>query len=55
MLSSCSVARFKSQLDVYLENNIEDLPCMPGLSNSLDIGKYLHDGHCADDLVANQM
>ena len=52
MLSSCSVVRFKSQLDSYLRN-IVDLPCQPGFNNSLDGGDCLHGGHSADDLAAN--
>ena len=41
MLSSCSVNRFKSELDSYLRN-IVDLPCQPGFNNSLDGGDCLH-------------
>ena len=52
MLSSCSVIRFKSELDSYLRN-IVDLPCLPGFNNSLDGGDCLHGGHYADDLAAN--
>ena len=52
MLSSCSVVGFKSKLDSYLWN-IVDLPCRPGLNNSLDNGDCLHGGHYADDLAAN--
>ena len=51
MLSSCSVNRFKSELDSYLRN-IVDLPCQPGFNNSLDGGDCLHGGHYADDLAA---
>ena len=40
MLSSCSVNRFKSELDSYLRN-IVDLPCQPGFNNSLDGGDCL--------------
>ena len=53
MLSSCSVNRFKSELDSYLRN-IVDLPCQPGFNNSLDGGDCLYGGHYADDLVAKQ-
>ena len=35
MISSCSVNKFKSQLDKLLRN-ISDLPCQPGYNNSLD-------------------
>ena len=52
MLSSCSVIRFKSELDSYLRN-IVDLPCLPGFNNSMDGGDCLHGGHYADDLAAN--
>ena len=51
MLTSCSVNRFKSELDSYLRN-IVDLPCQPGFNNSLDGGDCLHGGHYADDLAA---
>ena len=53
MLSSCSVNRFKSELNSYLRN-IVDLPCQPGFNNSLDGGDCLHGGHYADDLAAKQ-
>ena len=36
-ISSCSVIRFKTQLDIYL-GSVEDLPCLPGFNNSLDGG-----------------
>ena len=36
-ISSCSVIRFKTQLDIFL-GSIEDLPCLPGFNNSLDGG-----------------
>ena len=36
-LSSCSVLRFKTQLDIFL-GSVEDLPCLPGFNNSLDGG-----------------
>ena len=52
MLCSCSVVGFKSNLDSYLRN-IVDLPCRPGLNNSLDGGDCLHGGHYADDLATN--
>ena len=32
---SCSVFRFKTQLDIFL-GSVEDLPCLPGFNNSLD-------------------
>ena len=41
MLSSCSVAGFKSQLDSYLRY-IVDLPCRAGFNKSLDGGDCLH-------------
>ena len=47
IVSSCSVDKFKSQLDKHLRN-ILDLPCQPGFNNSLD------GGHYADDLAAKQ-
>ena len=50
MLSSCSVIRFKSELDSN-PRNIVDLPCQPRLNNSLDGGDFLHGGHYTDDLV----
>ena len=52
MLSSCSVVGLKSKLGSYLRN-IVDLPCRPGLNNSLDGGDCLHGGHYTDDLAAN--
>ena len=55
MLSSCSVVGFKSQLDSldsYLRT-IVDIPCQPGLNNSLDDGDCLNGGHYAYDLAAN--
>ena len=52
MLSSCSVIRFKSELDCHLRNSV-DLPCMPGYNNSLYGRDCLHGGHYADDLAAN--
>ena len=52
MLSSCSVVGYKPKLDSYLRN-IVDLPCRPGLNNSLDAGDCLHGTHYADDLAAN--
>ena len=58
MLSSCSVNRFKSELDSYLRNivaMIVDLPCQPGFNNSLDGQDCLHGGHYADDLAAKYM
>ena len=36
-ISSCSVLRFKTQLDIFL-GSVEDLPCLPGFNNSLDGG-----------------
>ena len=38
-ISSCSVLRFKTQLDIFLES-VEDLPCPPGFNNSLDVGDW---------------
>ena len=52
MISSCSVDKFKSQLDKHLRN-ISDLPCQPGYNNSLDGGDCLNGGHYADALTAN--
>ena len=52
MLSSCSIIRFKSELNSYLRN-IVDLPCLPGFNNSLDGVDCLHGGHYADNLAAN--
>ena len=52
MISSCSVDKFKSQLDKHLRN-ISDLPCQPGYNNSLDGGDCLNGGHYADALAAN--
>ena len=36
-ISSCSVLRFKTQLDIFL-GSVDDLPCLPGFNNSLDGG-----------------
>ena len=44
MISSCSVNKFKSQLDKHLRN-IADIPCQPGYNNNLDC---LNGGHYAD-------
>ena len=52
MISSCSVDKFKSQLDKHLRN-ISDLPCQPGYNNSLDGGDCLNGGHYVDALAAN--
>ena len=52
MLSSCSVIRFKSELNSYLRN-IVDLPYQPRFNNSLDGGDCLHGGHNGDDLATN--
>ena len=52
MISSCSVDKFKSQLDKHIRN-ISDLPCQPGYNNSLDCGDCLNGGHYADALAAN--
>ena len=38
-ISSCSVFRFKTQLNIFLRS-VEDLPCLPGFNNSLDGGYY---------------
>ena len=38
-ISSCSVLRFKTQLDIFL-GSVEDLPCLSGFNNSLDGGDY---------------
>ena len=54
ILSSCSVAGFKSQLDSYL-SNIIDLLWQPGFNNSMYGGDCLHGGHYADDMAANSM
>ena len=34
-ISSCSVLRFKTQLDIFL-GSVEELPCLPGFNNSMD-------------------
>ena len=52
IVSSCSVDKFKSQLDKPLRN-IVDLPCQSGFNNSLDGGDCLNGGHYADGLAAN--
>ena len=52
MISSCSVAKFKSQFNKHLRN-ISDLPCLSGYNNSLDGGDCLNGGHYADALAAN--
>ena len=51
MISSCSVDKFKSQLDNHLRN-ISDRPCLPnvvkqkpGYNNSLDVEDCLNGGH----------
>ena len=36
-ISSCSVLRFKAQLDIFL-GSVEDLPFLPGFNNILDGG-----------------
>ena len=36
-ISSCSVLRFKTRLDIFLRS-VKDLPCLPGFNNSLDGG-----------------
>ena len=36
-ISSCSVLRLKTQLDIFL-GSVEDLPCLPGFNNSLASG-----------------
>ena len=53
LLSSCSVNRFKSELDSYLRN-IVDLPCQPGVNKSgrRRLLTKLHGGQYADDLAA---
>ena len=52
IVSSCSVDKFKSQLDKHLRN-IVDHPCQSRFNNSLDGGDCLSGGHYADDLAAN--
>ena len=52
MISSCSVDKFKSQLDKHLRY-IADIPCPPGYNNSLDNGDFLNGGHYADALDSN--
>ena len=37
LISSCSVLRFKTQLDIFL-GSVEDLPCLLGFNNSMDGG-----------------
>ena len=44
IVSSCSVDKFKSQLDKHMRN-IVDLPCQSGFNNSLDGGDCLNGGH----------
>ena len=51
-ISSCSVDKFKSELDKHLKN-ISDLPCQHGYNNSQDGGYCLNGGHYADALAAN--
>ena len=36
-ISSCSVLRFKTQIDIFLRS-VEDLPCLLGFNNILDGG-----------------
>ena len=36
-ISSCSVLRFKTQLDIFL-GSVGDLTCLPGFNNNLDGG-----------------
>ena len=43
-ISSCSVLRFKTQLDIFL-GSVEDLPCLPGFNNSLDGGDCRWSGY----------
>ena len=52
IVSSCSVDKFKSQLDKH-QRNIVDLACQPGFNNSLDGGDCLNGDHYADNLAAN--
>ena len=52
IVSSCSVDKFKSQINKHLRN-IVDLPCQSGFNNSLDGGDCLNGGHNADDQAAN--
>ena len=52
LLSSCSVDKFKSQLDDYLRS-IANLFCQPGFNNSLDGGDCINGGHYVDVLAAN--
>ena len=54
MVSSCSVDKFKSQLDNRLRN-LTDIPCNSGFNNSLDGGDCLNGGHYTDDLATNKM
>ena len=49
---SCSVDKFKSQLDKH-QRNIVDLPCQPGFNNGLSRWWRLNAGHYADDLPTN--
>ena len=51
-ISSCSVARFKKELDCYLRN-IVDLPSMSGFNNSLDSGDSSQWWIPCEDLAAN--
>ena len=52
MISSCSVDKFKSQLDKQLRN-ISDIPCQSGYNDSLDGGDRLNGGHYTNALAAN--
>ena len=52
IVSSCSVDKFKSQLDKHLRNIVEH-PSLPGFNNSMDGGDCLNGDHYADDLTAN--
>ena len=47
IVSSCSVDKFKSQLDKHLRNTV-DLSCQPGFNNSLDGVDCLNGGHYMD-------
>ena len=51
-ISSCSVVRFKKELDSYMRNLV-DLPSMSGFNNSLDSRDSSQWWTPCDDLAAN--
>ena len=52
-ISSCSVLRFKTQLDIFL-GSVEDLPCLPGINDNLDGGDCRWWSSC-DGMATNYM